>query len=83
VPIDALTINATLASGTGDKKDATSASGTGTKQEQIMTFLDKDPRYTMVYEYVMRPLRARRHRLRQHPGDRPRWRLQAQQDVLV
>ena len=52
IPIDALTINATLASGSGDKVDATGS--TGTKREGIMTFLDKDPRYTMVYEYVMK-----------------------------
>jgi hypothetical protein len=51
MPIDPLTINATIASGSGDKVDATGDSGT--KQEQMMTFLDKDPRYTMVYEYVM------------------------------
>jgi hypothetical protein len=47
MPIDPLTINLTIATGSGDK--ASSAS----KQEQIMTFLDKDPRYTMIYEYVM------------------------------
>lgn len=52
VPIDALTINATLASGSGDKTDATG--DTGTKVERYLNFLDKDPRYTMVYEYVMR-----------------------------
>jgi hypothetical protein len=47
VPIDPLTINATLATGSGDKD------GSADEIEQFMTFLDKDPRYTMVYEYVM------------------------------
>jgi hypothetical protein len=51
MPIDPLTVRATIASGSGDKEDATG--NTGTKLEQYMNFLDKDPRYTMVYEYVM------------------------------
>ena len=46
VPIDPLTINATLARGTGNKEGSTD-------MDQYMTFLDKDPRYTAVYEYVM------------------------------
>jgi hypothetical protein len=46
LPMDALTFNATLASGSGNKIG-------GTDMNQYMTFLDKDPRYTMVYEYVM------------------------------
>lgn len=46
VPISALTINATLARGTGNKAGSTDI-------DQYMTFLDKDPRYTAVYEYVM------------------------------
>jgi hypothetical protein len=52
LPMDALTFNATLASGSGDKVDSTG--NTGTKREGYMTFLDKDARYTMVYEYVMK-----------------------------
>jgi len=48
VPIDALTVNATLASGSGDKV------GTTNKVERYLNFLDTDPRFTMVYEYVMR-----------------------------
>ena len=46
MPIDALTVNATLAMGSGNKAGSTDI-------DQYMTFLDKDPRYTMVYEYVM------------------------------
>ncbi len=47
VPMAALTINATLASGSGD--DGT----TGSKYEGFLPFLDKDPHYTLVYEYQM------------------------------
>lgn len=47
VPMDALTINATLATGSGDKDS------TGNKFEGFLTFMDKDPHYTLVYEYLM------------------------------
>ncbi|MDH4161097.1 MAG: porin [Nitrospirota bacterium] len=44
MPLDALTINATFAMGSGD--DATTA-----EEEGITVALDKDPHYTFVYEY--------------------------------
>lgn len=47
VPMNALTINATLASGSGNK------STTANKFEGYVTFLDRDPHYTLVYEYLM------------------------------
>lgn len=47
MPMGALTINATLASGSGDDKT------TGNKFEGYLPFLDKDPHYTLVYEYLM------------------------------
>jgi len=47
LPMDALTISATAAMGSGD--DPT----TDKKMEGFLPFLDKDPRYTMIYEYLM------------------------------
>jgi len=45
MPMDALTINATLARGSGDKAD------TADKNEGIVALLDADPHYTFLYEY--------------------------------
>jgi len=45
VPMDALTINATIARGSGNKSGAT------TKNDGIATVLDTDPHYTFLYEY--------------------------------
>jgi len=47
LPMDALTISATAAMGSGD--DDT----TNNKIEGFIPFLDKDPRYTFIYEYLM------------------------------
>lgn len=46
--MDALNVRATVARGTGDDQT------TDNDIEQIMTFLDKDPHYTLVYEYFMK-----------------------------
>jgi len=45
MPIDPLTLNATIATGTGDDPNAANEIG------NIATALDKDPHYTFVYEY--------------------------------
>ena len=50
MPIDPLTINATLAQGSGVDQYATSNSN---DVKQIMTLLDADPHYTFVYEYLV------------------------------
>lgn len=47
MPMDALTINATVAMGTGDDKT------TANDNEGIQTALDKDQHYTLVYEYFV------------------------------
>ncbi len=47
MPAGPLTVNATVASGTGDDPDS------ATENEQFMAFQDKDPHYTLVYEYFM------------------------------
>lgn len=47
VPMDALTVNATIASGSGEDTDAKTVS-------QYVSFMDKDPHYTFIYEYFMR-----------------------------
>ena len=44
VPMDVVTINFTLASGTGRKAD-------DTDHKQMVTFLDADQHYTLLYEY--------------------------------
>lgn len=46
MPIDPLTVNATIATGTGDDPLALNEIG------NIQTALDKDPHYTFVYEYL-------------------------------
>ncbi|MHB8845390.1 MAG: porin [Nitrospirota bacterium] len=46
MPIDPLTINATIATGSGDDPLAANEIG------NIQTALDKDPHYTFVYEYL-------------------------------
>jgi hypothetical protein len=49
VPMDALTLNATLARGTGNKVGAT------TKQDVMVTLLDKaGPKYTLIYDYLLK-----------------------------
>lgn len=48
LPVDALTVNATVAMGTGDDPN------TANDDEGFYSFLDKDPHYTLVYEYFMR-----------------------------
>jgi hypothetical protein len=45
MPIDPLTINATVAMGSGDDNPSDN------NIDQIATALDKDPRYTFIYEY--------------------------------
>lgn len=47
MPMDALTINATIARGSGDKED------TADKNEGIVTLMDGDPHYTLIYEYLL------------------------------
>jgi hypothetical protein len=46
IPMDALTFNATLASGSGQD--------TSTDTTLFQTILDKDPHYTVVYEYLLK-----------------------------
>jgi hypothetical protein len=49
VPMDALTLNATVARGTGNKVGAT------TKQDVMVTLLDKaGPKYTLIYDYLLK-----------------------------
>jgi hypothetical protein len=48
MPMDALTLNATIARGSGD--DGTDPS----KVKSMQVLLDKDPHYTLVYEYFMK-----------------------------
>lgn len=48
MPMDALTLNATLARGSGD--DGTDPS----KNKAMQVLMDKDPHYTLVYEYFMK-----------------------------
>jgi hypothetical protein len=50
MPIDPLTINATLAQGSGQDIYATTPSN---DLDQMMTLLDADPHYTFVYEYLV------------------------------
>jgi len=50
MPIDPLTINATLAQGSGQDQYATTPSN---DLKQMMTLLDADPHYTFVYEYLV------------------------------
>jgi hypothetical protein len=45
MPMDALTVNLTVARGSGDD------TSTGDANEGIVTLLDKDPHYTFLYEY--------------------------------
>jgi hypothetical protein len=47
MPIDALTINATAAMGTGDDPNTTD------EVEQFIPFMDVDPHYSFMYEYLV------------------------------
>ncbi len=49
VPIDPVTVNFTVARGTGDKFNSTSQD-----TEQFVNFLDADPHYTLLYEYIVK-----------------------------
>ncbi len=52
IPVDPVTINFTLARGSGLKKDFSGPGGTGTHDiDQFVTILDIDPHYTFLYEY--------------------------------
>ncbi len=52
IPVDPVTINFTLARGSGLKKDFSGPGGTGTHDiDQFITVLDIDPHYTFLYEY--------------------------------
>ncbi len=48
VPMDALTVNFTVARGSGVKRNSTSPDF-----NQMVTFLDKDVHYTLVYEFLV------------------------------
>jgi len=47
-PMDALTVNATIANGSGD------GNSTDSNVDNYVTFLDADPHYTLVYEYFLK-----------------------------
>ncbi len=52
IPVDPLSINFTVARGSGLKKDFSGPGGTGTHDiDQFITILDIDPHYTFLYEY--------------------------------
>jgi len=55
MPIDALTISATAAMGSGDDPNTTD------ENEEFIPFLDKDPHYTLVYEYYMNTAAGRKN----------------------
>jgi hypothetical protein len=55
MPIDALTVNATVAMATGDDPNTTD------EIEEFIPFLDRDPHMTLVYEYYMNTAAGRKN----------------------